>query len=322
MSLEVVLSAAVATGTVLLFAAIGEIFTERSGVINLGVEGMMFVGALAGFKVGLETGNPWLGVLMALLAGALLALLHAIVCIHFQADQIVSGLALTFVGTGIALVLGDGLATAQAGALLPTLTIPVLSSIPLVGPAFFTDQSVLAYVGYLLVPVAYLWIDHTRPGMHLRAVGEQPSAADALGVDVYRTRYAYTLLGGALAGLAGATISMAVTPGWFADKETSGLGWIAIGLVIFAQWSPGRAMLGAYLIAVIRRLTLDLQAPADILGIPNPFFAYQPSTFFLNMLPYAMVIVVLVIGSREARRRRRGAPASLGVPYVRGERGH
>ncbi len=322
MNFEIILAAGVASGTILLFAAVGEIFTERAGIINLGIEGMMFVGALAGFKISLETGNPWLGLALAMAAGMALALLHAIVCIHFQADQIVSGLALTFVGTGIALVLGEGLATAQTGALLPTVTLPVVSQIPFIGPVFFTDQSILVYAGYLLVPVAYIWIDHTRPGMHLRAVGEQPSAADALGVDVYRTRYAYTLVGGALAGLAGATISMAVTPGWFADKETSGLGWIAVGLVIFAQWSPGRAMIGAYLIAVIRRLTLDLQGPSDFFGIPNPFFTYQPSTFFLNMLPYALVILVLVIGSREARRRRIGAPASLGVPYVRGERGH
>ncbi|MCY7418070.1 MAG: ABC transporter permease [Chloroflexi bacterium] len=322
MNFEIILAAGVASGTILLFAAIGEIFTERSGIINLGVEGMMFVGALVGFKIGLDTGNPWLGLALAMAAGALLALLHAIVCIHFQADQIVSGLALTFLGTGIALVLGEGLAGTGTSALLPTLTIPLLSSIPFIGPVFFTDQSILVYVGYLLVPIAYVWIDHTRPGLHLRAVGEQPSAADALGVDVYRTRYAYTLFGGALAGLAGATISMAITPGWFANQTTSGLGWIAVGLVIFAQWSPGRAMIGAYLIAVIRRLTLDLQAPSDFFGIPNPFFTYQPSTFFLNMLPYALVILVLVIGSREARRRRIGAPASLGVPYVRGERGH
>ena len=318
---ELILASGVAGGTILLFAAIGEIFAERSGIINLGVEGMMFVGALAGFKIGIETGNPWFGLAMAMAAGALLSLLHAIVCIQFQADQIVSGLALTFLGIGVALVLGDGLSTERTGALLPTLTIPVLSSIPLVGRAFFTDQSILVYVGYLLVPVAYVWIDHTRPGLHLRAVGERPSAADALGINVYRTRYAYTLVGGALAGLAGATISMAITPGWFADQATSGLGWIAVGLVIFAQWSPGRAMVGAYLIAVIRRLTLDLQGPSDFLGVPNPFFHYQPSTFFLNMLPYALVILVLVIGSGSARRRRLGAPASLGVPYVRGERG-
>ncbi len=191
MNFEIIFAAGVASGTILLFAAIGEIFTERAGIINLGVEGMMFVGALAGFKIGVDTGNPWLGLALAMAAGAALSLLHAIVCIHFQADQIVSGLALTFVGTGIALVLGEGLADGPdrrppADPDHPAAVRRSRSS----GPVFFTDQSILVYLGYLLVPVAYVWIDHTRPGMHLRAVGEQPSAADALGVDVYRTRYA------------------------------------------------------------------------------------------------------------------------------------
>ncbi len=322
MNPEIILAAGVASGTILLFAAIGEIFTERAGVINLGVEGMMFVGALAGFKVGLDTGNPWLGLGLAMGAGAILALLHAIVCIHFQADQIVSGLALTFLGTGVSLVLGEGLSGSGGGPQLPILTIPLASTIPFLGRVFFTEQSVLVYLGYLAVPAAWFWINHTRPGLHLRAVGEYPTAADTLGINVYRLRYAYTCLGGALAGLAGATISMAITPGWFANQETSGQGWIAVGLVIFARWSPVRAMVGAYLIATIRRLTFDLQGPPDFFGIPNPFYTYQPSTYFLNMLPYVLVIVVVVIGSREVRRRRLGAPASLGLPYVRGERGH
>jgi simple sugar transport system permease protein len=321
MNAEVILAAGIATGTILLFATIGEILTERSGVINLGVEGMMFVGALAGFKVGLDAG-PWLGLMAAMAAGALLALLHAIVCIRFQADQIVSGLALTFLGMGVALVLGDGLAgTAATSASVPTITLPLLSDIPFLGPVMFTDQSALVYIGYLLVPVTALWISRTRPGLHLRAVGEAPSGADALGIDVAGVRYRYTCLGGALAGLAGATISLAVTPGWYAGQTTSGLGWIAVGLVNFARWDPWRAIVGAYLIAVIRRLTLDLQGPPDLFGIPNPFFTYQPSTFFLNMLPYAMVILVLVLGSRSARRTGGGAPAALGMPFVRGERG-
>jgi simple sugar transport system permease protein len=322
MNPEIILAAGVASGTILLFASIGEIFSERAGVINLGVEGMMFVGALAGFKVGVDTGNPWLGLVMAMAAGGTLGLLHAIVSIHFQADQIVSGLSLTFLGTGIALVLGEGLSGAGGGTLLPVLTIPVLSAIPFVGKVFFSDQSILVYVGYLLVPAAWFWIQHTRPGLHLRAVGEYPTAADALGINVYRLRYVYVVFGGVLAGLAGATISMAITPGWFANQETSGQGWIAVGLVIFARWSPFRALVGAYLIATIRRLTLDLQGPPNFFGIPNPFFVYQPSTFFLDMLPYALVIVVLVFGSRAALRRRLGAPAALGLPYVRGERGH
>jgi simple sugar transport system permease protein len=254
-------------------------------------------------------------------AGALLALLHAIVSISLQANQIVSGLALTFLGTGVALVLGDGLATSSP-TLLPVITVPVLTNIPFVGGIFFTDHSILVYFGYILVPLTSLWIFRTRPGLHLRAVGEQPSAADALGVNVYRQRYAYTMLGGALAGLAGATITMALVPGWHAGVTVVTQGWIALALVIFGQWNPGRTMFGAYMVAFIFRLALDLQGPKDFFGVPNIFYEYQPSTFFLGMLPYAMVIFVLIIAAREANRKRIGAPAALGVPYVRGERGH
>ncbi len=321
MSLEVLLAAGVASGTVLLLAALGEILTERSGILNLGVEGMLFVGALAGFKVGLETGNPWLGLVAAVLAGTALALLHAFVTVRLGADQTVSGLALTLLGTGVAMVLGEGLAGGGTGALLPTLTIPLLSAIPFLGPVLFTDQSIMVYVGLLLVPLCWWWVERTRPGLHLRAVGENPTAADALGVNVIRTRVIYTALGGALVGLAGATITMAISPGWNANQTTSGQGWIAVGLVIFARWSPWRALLGAWLIATIRRLALDLQGPDEILGIPNVFHLYQPATFFLDMLPYLLVILVVVLGSREAIRRRLGAPAALGVPWHRGERG-
>ena len=320
MNLELALAAGIASGTVLLLAAIGELFTERAGIINLGVTGMMFVGALVGFKAGSEI-DPWVGLALAMLAGALLAGLHGVMTIHLRANQIVSGLALTFLGTGLALVAGDGLPTSSP-ALLPTLTVPLLSEIPVVGTIFLTDHSILVYVGYLLVPITSIWIFRTRPGLHLRAVGEQPSAADALGVNVYRQRYAYTMLGGALAGLAGATITMSLIPGWHAGVTVTTQGWIAVALVIFGQWKPLRTAFGAYMVAFIFRLALDLQGPRDFLGIPNIFYEYQPATFFLGMLPYAMVIFVLIIAAREANRKRIGAPASLGLPYVRGERGH
>lgn len=320
MNLELALAAGVAAGTVLLFAAIGELFAERAGIINLGVQGMMFVGAMVGFKVGSEV-DPWLGMLLAMVAGGLLGGLHGLVTIHLQANQIVSGLALTFLGTGVALVLGEGLA-ASSPALLPVLSIPLLDDIPFIGGIFFHDQSVLVYIGYLLVPLTSIWIFRTRPGLHLRAVGEQPSAADALGVNVYRQRYLYTMLGGALAGLAGATLTMALVPGWHADKTVIAQGWIAVALVIFGQWKPGRTMFGAYMVAFIFRLSIDLQGKDALFGLPNVFYEYQPSTFFLEMLPYAMVILVLIIAAREANRKRIGAPASLGLRYVRGERGH
>jgi ABC-type uncharacterized transport system permease subunit len=321
MDFGLILAAGVATGTVLLFAAIGEIFAERAGVLNLGVEGMMLMGAVAGFSTTVSTGNPWLGVILAMLAGGLISLLHAVVTIHFRADQVVSGLALTFLGSGLARVLGEGLSNAGNTELLPRLTIPLVSQVPVIGAIFFRDQSILVYVGYLLVPIAWFWINRTRPGLHLRAVGEYPAAADAQGIGVYRLRYAYVFVGGLLAGLAGATITLATSPGWFSEQTTNGRGWIAVGLVIFAQWSPIRAAFGAYLFGAISRYILDVQGAGTILGITNPFQAGRSATFFLEMLPYLLVVLVVVIGSREAARKRVGAPAALGTPYVRGERG-
>jgi len=317
----IILNAGVASGTVLLFATIGEIFSERSGVLNLGVEGMMLIGAMSGYSVALSTGSPWLGVLAAALAAGLLSQVHALITIQFQADQVVSGLALTFLGTGLSLVFGEGLSKAGAVSLLPTLTVPGLSAIPVLGPILFDGQSVMVYLGYLLIPLAWFIIYRTRPGMHLRAVGEFPAAADALGINVARLRYSYVFVGGTLAGLSGATISLAVSPGWFSHLTTSGQGWIAIGLVIFAQWDPLRGALGSYAFGALRRLILDIQGPTAIFGLRNPFYYNPYWGFFLQMLPYAFTIVVLVIGSREAIRKRLGAPAALGLPYVRGARG-
>ena len=316
----IILQAGVATGTVLLFATVGEIFAERAGVLNLGVEGMMHMGAMSAFSVAVSTGNPWLGLVVAMVVAGLLALLHGLVCIHLQADQVVSGLTLTFLGTGLSLVLGEGLSKAGAISLLPVFSIPLLDRIPILGPILFTNQSVLVYVGYLFIPAAWFYINRTRPGLHLRAVGEYPAAADALGINVYRQRYLYVFVGGVLAGLAGATISLAISPGWFSELTTSGQGWIAIGLVIFAQWDPLRAAAGAYAFGALRRLILDLQGPTTLLGFANPFYYNPYLGFFLQMLPYAFTIVVLVIGSREAMRKRLGAPAALGVPYIRAEK--
>jgi ABC-type uncharacterized transport system permease subunit len=321
MNLIIILQAGVASGTVLLFATLGELFAERSGVLNLGVEGMMLLGAMSAYSIALSTGDPWLGVLVAMLAAGILSQIHAFITITLQADQVVSGLALTFLGTGISLVLGEGLSKAGAVSLLPNFSIPLLAQIPILGPIFFTDQSIMVYVGFIAVPLAWYYINRTRPGMHLRAVGEYPAAADTLGISVYRLRYFYVFVGGALAGLAGATISLAVSPGWFSELTTAGQGWIAVGLVIFAQWDPLRAAAGSYIFGALRRLILDIQGPALLLGLRNPFYYNPYWGFFLQMLPYAFTIIALVIGSREAMRKRLGAPAALGNPYIRGERG-
>jgi ABC-type uncharacterized transport system permease subunit len=320
MNFDVILRAGLSTGTILIFAAIGEILTERAGIMNLGVEGMMLLGAMAAFKTSLATGNPWLGLLAGIVAGGILSLAHGLVTIHFQADQVVSGLSLTFLGTGLALVLGEGL-TGQNAPLIPSVDIPLLVNIPYVGPLFFKDFNILVYIGYLFIPLSWFFIQKTRPGMHLRAVGEKPSAADTLGINVYGVRYLYTFIGGCLAGLAGATISIAVSPGWYSSLTTSGQGWIAVALVIFAQWNPLRAALGGYLFGMLRRFMLDLQGPMVLLGMRNPFFYDNNLVFFLQMTPFILTIIALVWGSRAAMRKRLGAPAALGVPYVRGERG-
>jgi general nucleoside transport system permease protein len=319
----IVLQAGVASGTVLLFATLGEIFAERAGVLNLGVEGMMLFGAMSAYGVAVSTGSPWLAIAVAMLAAGLLSQLHAFIVISLQSDQVVSGLALTFVGTGLSLVLGEGLSKAGAGALLPVVSISSLEQIALIRPLYliFIKQSVLVYLGYLLVPLAWYYIYRTRAGMNLRAIGEYPAAADSVGIDIYRLRYLYVFVGGMLAGLAGATISLAVSPGWFSELTTGGQGWIAVGLVIFAQWDPVRAAFGAYAFGALRRLILDVQGPKQLLGLANPFFFNPYLGFFLQMLPYAFTILILVLGSREAARKRLGAPAALGTPYVRGERG-
>jgi len=321
MDLTTILQAGIASGTVLLFATIGELFAERSGVMNLGVEGMMLIGAMSAFSTTIATGNPWLGVLVAMFFAGLISQIHAFIVITLQADQVVSGLSLTFLGVGISLVLGEGLSKAGTVSLLPNFSIPLLTLIPIIGKIFFTNQSILVYVGYLLVPLSWYYINRTRPGLHLRAVGEYPSATDVLGINVFRTRYLYVFVGGMLAGLAGATISLAVSPGWFSELTTGGQGWIAIGLVIFAQWDPIRAAVGAYAFGALRRLILDIQGPLLLFGFANPFYYNPYLGFFLQMLPYLFTVIVLVIGSREAMRKRIGAPAALGNPYVRGERG-
>lgn len=316
----IILHAGIATGTVLLFACVGAIFNERAGILNLGVEGMMLIGAMAGYSVALSSGSAWLGMVVAFIAGGLLSVAHAVVTIHFQADQVVSGLSLTFLGTGLSTVLGEGLSS-QIAPTIPDVTIPLLGQIPFIGPVFFADHSPLVFVGYLLIPAAWYYIFRTRPGMTLRAIGEKPEAADVLGINVYRQRYAYVIFGGCMAGLAGGIISLSVSPGWYSVQTTSGQGWIAVGLVIFAQWNPVRAAIGSYLFGALRRGILDLQGPATLFGFDNPLFINANLGFFLKMLPFILIILALVIGSNQARRKRLGSPAALGVPYIRGERG-
>ncbi len=309
------LSITLRAGTSLLYATIGEIYTERAGILNLGVEGMMMLGAVAGFATAYHSGSLILGTTAALLAGALLALVHAFLSVSMRANQVVSGLTLTLFGTGLASFLGQRLGpggTRLVGLVGPSLTripVPVLSDLPVVGSSLFT-QDLLTYALYLLVPAAWWYLYKTRAGLYMRAVGENPQTADAMGIRVAMNRYLYTVVGGALAGLGGAHLSLAYTKGW-TENITGGRGWIAVALVIFAMWDPLRAVIGAALFGGINAVQFRMQAAGT--SIPAAL---------LNMLPYVATILVLVVVTWwETLQKRIGAPAALGLPYAREEKG-
>jgi len=310
-----ILAITLRAGTSLLYATIGEIYAERSGILNLGVEGMMMVGAVSAFAVAYHTGSLVLAILTALLAGSLLASLHAFLSVSLRANQVVSGLTLTLFGTGLASFLGQRLGPGGArlvglvGPSLERVRIPLLSDLPLLGPSLFY-QDLLTYGLYLLVPAAWWFLYKSRPGLYMRAVGENPQTADAMGIRVGANRYVYTILGGALAGLGGAHLSLAYTKGW-TENITGGRGWIAVALVIFAMWDPLRAVIGAALFGGINAVQFRMQAAGTTI----------PAAL-LNMLPYLATIVVLVIITWwETLQKRIGAPAALGVPYAREEKG-
>lgn len=301
-----ILQAAVRAGTPILFTCIGEIYAERSGVLNVGLEGMMLVGAIAGFTAGFTVGNPVVGVVAAALAGAAFSLIHAFVTVTLRADQIVSGLTLTILGTGISGFFGKGM-IGQVGPGFSKIALPGLSKIPVLGTVFF-NQDAMVYLSYVLVPIAWWVMYKTHLGLAIRSVGESPATADSLGVSVTRIRYGCVLFGGAMAGVGGAYLSLAYTTMWI-EQMSGGRGWITLALVIFAGWNPGRAALGAYLFGGADALQLRIQA----VGLDIP-------TYFLMMLPYVLTIAILVLASRASLRRRLGAPAALGIPYAREER--
>ncbi|HYM68954.1 MAG TPA: ABC transporter permease [bacterium] len=298
-----VFAAAVRAGTPVLFATLGEIFAERAGVLNLGVEGMMLVGALAGFVTTAHTGNPWLGLLAAGAAGGVLSLVHAVLSVTLRANQVASGLALTIFGTGLSASLGKSFVGVPAAG-FHQMPVPGLDGLPFVGPVLFR-QDPLVYLSYLLVPTAWYALYRTRWGLNVRAVGENPEAADAMGVDIARVRYACVVIGGVLAGVGGAFLSTAYTSMWI-ENMTAGRGWIAVALVIFATWDPLRAVVGAYLFGGVNALQLHLQASGT--GLP---------VYLMLMAPYVFTIVVLVFATRQTARRRLGAPAALSVSYSR-----
>jgi ABC-type uncharacterized transport system permease subunit len=309
------LAVTIRAGTSLLYATIGEIFTERSGVLNLGLEGMMLLGAVSAFAAAFHSKSIVVGLAAAVAVGGLLGLLHAFLTITLRSNQTVTGLALTIFASGLASFLGQRLGprgmplVGQIGPRFQRLPLPVLADLPVVGRPLF-QQDLLVYLSYLVVPAAWFFLHKTRPGLHLRAVGENPRTADAMGINVNRTRYLYTILGGMLVGLGSAHLSLAYTPGW-TENLTGGRGWIAIAMVIFATWDPVRAWLGAILFGGINAIQLRMQAAGTTI----------PAAF-LHMLPFIFTIVILVVITWwETFRKRVGAPAALGVAYVREEKG-
>jgi simple sugar transport system permease protein len=314
-----VLTQAVAYGTPILFAALGELLAERSGVLNLGVEGMMLVGAVMGFWAMQRAPGPTalvllLAVLTAAFAGLVISAIHAFLVISLRASQIVSGLALTIFagGLGLSSYLGNdlGLADLPPKHQFSEIDVFGLKGVPVIGPVFL-HQSALVYASWAMVAVIAFYLLRTRFGLNVRAVGESPGAADAMGINVARYRYAHVLAGGALAGVGGACFSLSITPGWTdGDSLVGGAGWIAIALVIFSFWRPELCIVGAYLFGGLSG------------GLPSALQAhgYKIKPEFLNALPYVMTVVVLVLVSTALARRRLGAPAALGVAYVREER--
>jgi simple sugar transport system permease protein len=314
-----VLAQGVVYGTPILFAALGELLAERSGVLNLGVEGMMLVGAAMGFWAMQNAPGPeavalLLAVLTAAFAALVMALIFATLVVSLRASQIVSGLALTIFagGLGLSSYLGNDLAIADVPPKYQFGNIDVLGlkDVPILGPILF-NQTALVYASWAVTVLIALYLARTRIGLNVRAVGENPAAADVMGINVALYRYGHVLVGGALAGVGGACYSLAITPGWTqGDSLVGGAGWIAIALVIFSFWRPELCLVGAYLFGALSG------------GLPSALQAhgYGVTPEFLNALPYLMTIVVLVMVSTSFARRRVGAPAALGVPYVREER--
>lgn len=291
-----------AASTPLLIAGIGELVVERSGVLNLGVEGMMIMGAVTGFAVAQYSGNPYLGALGAVIAGTLFSLLFAFLTLTLVANQVATGLALTILGLGLSGMIGEGF-VGLPGVKMRAIEIPFLSDLPIVGKLLF-GQDLMFYLSLILAGGVAWFLFKTRAGLMLRSVGDSHTSAHALGINVIKIRYLAVMFGGACAGLAGAQLSLVQVPQWV-EGMTAGKGWIALALVVFASWRPGRVLLGAYLFGAV---TLG-QFHAQAQGLPIP-------AQFLSSLPYLATIVVLVFIAQNRRLTLINTPASLGKIFV------
>ena len=290
-----------AAGTPLVYAALGELVTEKSGVLNLGVEGMMLVGAVVSFAVAATTKNPWLGVAAGIAAGAVLSAVFAVLTLSLMANQVATGLALSLFGVGLSAFLGLDYVSVVIEGIKP-FGSGTLTELPVIGKLLF-GHNPLVYLSLLLFAGIQWFLYRTRPGLVLRAIGESPQSAHAIGYPVVRIRYVAVLFGGACAGLGGAYLSLAYNPSW-TEGMTAGRGWIALALVVFATWRPWRVLAGAYLFGGVTLAQFQAQA----LGVELP-------AQYLSMLPYVATIVVLAIISRDAATIKLNAPASLGRPF-------
>ncbi|WP_198971284.1 ABC transporter permease [Xylophilus sp. ASV27] len=298
-----VIAATLVAGTPLIIVALGELVTERAGVLNLGAEGMMSAGAVAAFAAAHAGTDPWTAAVVGMAAGCALALLFGFITLSMQANQVASGLALAIFGVGLAAFFGKPYESAPLPAVAP-LRIPLLADLPLIGPALFNQQA-LVYVSWLLVAAVAWFLERSRAGLVLRAVGESPSAAHAVGYPVIAIRYAAVAFGGAMAGLGGAFLSVFYTPLW-SEGMVAGRGWIALALVVFATWRPLRVVAGAYLFGGVLVSQLFVQGSGLRLDLPAQW---------LSALPYLATIVVLVLISRNQTTIRLNSPASLGQVF-------
>jgi len=299
---QAILLTVITAATPLVIAALGELVTERAGVLNLGVEGMIVIGAVCAFAASHLSGSPYIGILAGIAAGALFSLLFGFLTLTLVTNQVATGLALTILGLGVSGMLGESF-VGVPGVKLPNIVFPVLSDIPFIGPILFR-QDLIFYISIALVFGISWFLFKSRTGLKIRAIGDSHSSAHALGINVIRTRYFAVMFGGACAGLAGAQLSLVYTPQWV-ENMSAGRGWIALALVVFASWRPWRVLAGGYLFGAV---TIgQLHAQAFGIGVPSQL---------LSALPYVATIVVLIIISHNRRTTLINTPASLGKPFV------
>lgn len=299
---EAILLTVVTAATPLVLASLGELVSERAGVLNLGVEGMMVMGAVLAFAATQATGSPYVGILAGIACGALFSLLFGFLTLTLVANQVATGLALTILGLGISGQIGEPY-VGMSGIKLQPIAIPLLSDIPFIGPVLF-KQDLIFYLSIALVFGVNWFLFRSRAGLKIRAIGDNHASAHALGIHVIRTRYLAVMFGGACAGLAGAQLSLVYTPQWV-ENMSAGRGWIALALVVFASWRPWRLLAGGYLFGAVSISQLHAQALG--LGIPSQF---------LSALPYAATVIVLILISHNRRMTLINTPACLGKPFV------